>query len=286
MGIDDRSTGSREQVGDGAVSLIQFASNTVPTHLGLCYMGKPGGLSHNQTMASPDLRRLWKLHLIDAAIQDIRNRAAHMDVGQKLTAEIEELNKKLEANGYKKLHAEQQDLELQQKSIDDKLAKFDKELYGGKVVNPREVENFEKEIAMLKKQRGALDERILEIWEATPPLKEEADKIEAEIAKKKLEVAATRQKAVSLKAQLETDFKTKTADRAAAAKDQNPSLLAKYDTIRNKHNGVGMAEVVKKRQCGACGTLLPERTLQAALDDKVVSCESCHRILYYTEGVV
>lgn len=237
-------------------------------------------------MASSDIRRLWKLHLVDAALADIRAKAASLDVGKRVQAEIDGLKAKLDATGVKSLTTEQQDLELQQKTIDDKVAKFEKELYGGKVVNPREVENFEKEISMLKKQKEALDERLLQIWDKLPPLKSEADKIEKGIEERKSALLAVQKKAVELKAKLESDFKTKSAERPLLAKDQNPTLLAKYETIRKNHGGIGMAEVIKRRQCGACGTLLPERTLQACLDDRTVSCESCHRILYYTEGVV
>lgn len=239
-------------------------------------------------MASADLRRLWKLHLIDVAIQEIRNRAANLDVGQKFLKEIEVLNAEYADKGgkAKALSAELHDLELQQKTIDDKLAKIEKELYGGKIVNPREVENFEKEIEILKRQRSSFDERILELWEIVPPARAVADKIEAAIADKQKLVAEQRKKAVAIKTQLEADFKQRTAERPAAAKEVNPSLLAKYEAIRPNHDGIGMAEFVKGRQCGGCGTLLPERTLQNAKDDKVVTCETCHRILYFTEGVI
>jgi predicted nucleic acid-binding Zn-ribbon protein len=237
-------------------------------------------------MASPDIRRLWKLHLVDAALADIRAKAASLDVGKRIRAEIDGLKSKLDESGVKSLMTEQQDLELQQKTIDDKIARFEKELYGGKVVNPREVENFEKEISMLRKQKVALDERLLEIWEKLPPLKAESDKIEKGIQERKTELALVQKKAIEVKAKLEADFKAKSSERPILAKDQNPMLLAKYETIRKNHQGIGMAEVVKGRQCGACGTLLPERTLQGCLDDRTVSCESCHRILYYTGGVV
>lgn len=237
-------------------------------------------------MASPDLRRLWKLHQIDAAIQGIRNRAANLDVGKKATAEIEALSKQLAEHPYKKLHADQQDLELRQKSIDDKIEKFNRDLYGGQIVNPREVENIQKEIAILTKQKGEIDERLLEIWDKLPPLKEEADKIEKAIATKKTDLIEIQKKAQITRIQLETDFKKLSADRPLVAKDQNPTLLAKYESLRKNHQGIGMAEVVKKRQCEACGTLLPERTLQGLLDDRTMSCETCHRLLYFTEGVV
>ncbi|MBC8064024.1 MAG: hypothetical protein H7Y17_04290 [Chlorobia bacterium] len=237
-------------------------------------------------MASADLRRLWKLHQIDVAIQGIRNRATHLDVGKKTAAEIESLTNQLATNPYKLFHAEQLDLELQQSSLDDKVRKFESELYSGKIVNPREVDGYQKELAILKKQKGDIDEKLLEIWEQMPPLKELADKLDATLAAKKKELVETQRKAQQVKAELEADFKKRSAERPILAKEQNPGLLAKYEAIRKTHDGIGMAEVVKKRQCGACGTLLPERTLQGCLDDRTMTCETCHRILYYTEGVV
>ncbi|HEY0868647.1 MAG TPA: hypothetical protein VGE01_14780, partial [Fimbriimonas sp.] len=79
-------------------------------------------------MASPELQRLWKLHQIDASIQEIRNRAAHLDVGQRIQKEIDAVVvEEEEASGRaKKLHAEQTDLELANKTIEDKLKKIDK----------------------------------------------------------------------------------------------------------------------------------------------------------------
>ncbi|MCC7229406.1 MAG: hypothetical protein IT203_03365 [Fimbriimonadaceae bacterium] len=236
-------------------------------------------------MAWADLRKLWKLHLIDAAITEIRARAATLDTGKALQAQIDVLSQQLSTDPAKLLMGEQQDLEFQQKSIDDKIAKFEKDLYSGKIVNSREVSTIEKEVEILKKQRSKLDERILVIWEEIPPLKVELDKLEKALVAKKAELVERKKLAVITKAELEASFKEKSAARPIVAKDQNLTLLAKYEAIRPKHNGVGMAEVVKGKQCGACGTLLPERTLQACLDDKVVTCESCHRILYYPQGV-
>ncbi len=94
-------------------------------------------------MASADLRKLWKLHLIDAAITEIRARAATLDTGKSIQAEIDVLSKQISTNPAKLLMGEQQDLEFQQKSIDDKIAKFEKDLYGGKIVNAREVSTIE-----------------------------------------------------------------------------------------------------------------------------------------------
>jgi predicted nucleic acid-binding Zn-ribbon protein len=237
-------------------------------------------------MASSELRRLWKLHQIDSAIQVLRNRAAHLDVGKSIAKEIEELTAKVAAHPGKILQTEQRDLELQQQGLDAKLEKIDKELYGGKVVNPREVEAYQKEIQILKKQREGIDERLLAIWDQLPALVGELEKVQKTLDEKKVELQLKQRESMNARSNIEAEFKGLTAQRPEVAKDQNPAMLVKYEAIRKNHHGIGMAEVVKKRQCGACGTLLPERTLQACLDDKTVTCETCHRILYYTEGVI
>jgi uncharacterized protein len=237
-------------------------------------------------MPSEELRRLHKLHLIDTALHEIRKRAAALDPGRKTASEIQILEKQLAEGPAKKLHSEMIDLELKQKTYQEKIAKFEKDLYGGKVINPREVESIQKEITILKQQRGELDERILQIWDELPPEQEKADKIEKGIAQRKTLLAQEQKAAMQAKAQLEAEFKEKSAMRPQHAKEIAPTLLARYEGIRQKH-GTGMGEVdVKKRSCGACGTSLPTRVIEALKEDKVVTCESCHRILYYNDGVV
>lgn len=238
-------------------------------------------------MASPALTKLWKLAQIDAAIVEIRKRAGALDVGQAIAKEIERLEAELKEKGgaAHALSSELTDLELKQKGIDEKLKRIDKEMYGGKVVNPREVENLEKEIANLKRQREGHDARILELWELVPPAKKIADELEAKIAKHRETLAARQKAALAEKTKLEADFKDRAARRPEAAKAVEPALLARYEGVRQKHGGIGMVEILG-RKCGGCGMLLPERTIQNAKEDKTVTCEACHRFLYYTEGLV
>ena len=238
-------------------------------------------------MPSSELRRLHQLHLIDMALLEIRKRAAALDPGRKTAAEIKVLEARLDESPARKLHSEQTDLELKQKTFQEKIAKFEKDLYGGKVVNPREVEAIQKEIGILKRNREALDERILEIWEELPPAKAQSEQMEKALAQRKQLLAQEHKAALDAKSQLEAEFKQKSADRPKVAAEIPPTMLSRYESIRQKHGGIGMGEVdVKKRSCGSCGTSLPVRTIEALKEDKVVACESCHRILYYTEGAL
>ncbi len=238
-------------------------------------------------MASSELLRLWKLAQVDRALVEIRARAATLDVGQKLSTEIAALEKEEAPSRVRSLRMELKDLEQGQKTIQDKVKKIESDLYSGKIVNPKEVLNYEKEIAALKKQSGSSDERIMELWELLPPAEEAAQQVQTKIDEKTKELGERRKKALADKALLEQDFKKYTAARPQLADGvKNPSLLARYDSIRQRHAGLGMAEVTKKQTCGACGTSLPERMIQLLKDDKISTCESCHRILYYSEGLI
>lgn len=234
------------------------------------------------------MRNLWKLHLIDSQLFEIRNRAAALDPGRKIMAELAALKARFEAkNGHlKTLHAEQTDLELQQKSLDEKLKKIDKELYGGKIVNPREVEAFQKEIQIFKNKRNDIDSKLLELWEAIPPVKKEADALEAVVQAKSKELGEFQKKVMAVKSQLEAEFKDRSQKRPLLAKEVSPSLLSRYDAIRHKRNGNGMAGISKKGTCEECGTNLPVKAIESAKEDRAVTCESCHCILYYSEGIL
>ena len=240
-------------------------------------------------MASNETLRLWRLAQLDNRLADVRKRAANLDVGQKLAGEVKAIEAKVaELDGaYHRLAGESKDLELANAGIADKLKRIDKELYGGKVVSSREVENLNREIAAQKRLRDANDERLLELMEAVPPAEETAKKWTRALDQRRQMLAKRQTEARAERAGLETEYKELATKRPELAKIVNPSLLARYESIRQKHEGIGMVEVNRKDStCTGCGTHLPERTIQGLKDDKAIVCETCHRLLHYTEGLV
>jgi predicted nucleic acid-binding Zn-ribbon protein len=238
-------------------------------------------------MASLELARLWKLHQVDVAIHDIRHRAAHLDPGKAAQAAIDKLmlDEPILAGEYHRLHGEQLELELSNRSVEDKLKRYEKDLYGGKIVNAREVENVEKEMVTLRRQRDRNDERLLELMDLVPPAKVKADQFQKELDAAKLALQEAKKRAIALRDKLQADYAEATKLRPERAKNISPGLLAKYEALRQKHV-TGMAEVVKGRNCGGCGTILAERILVGLQEDRVNTCDACHRILYWTDGVV
>lgn len=239
-------------------------------------------------MAANDTMRLWRLAQIDNALTDVRQKAANLDVGQKLAAEVKAMEAKMAEVGgtYRGFAAESKDLDLANAGIAEKLKRIDADLYSGKF-STREIENLNKEIAAQKRQRDANDERLLALMDLMPPAEETAKKWTRALDQRRKMLAARQAEAKAEREALETRYKELAALRPERAKAVPPALVARYDSIRQKHGGIGMVEVnVKDGTCTGCGTGIPERTIQSLKDDKVATCETCHRILYFTEGAV
>jgi predicted nucleic acid-binding Zn-ribbon protein len=60
-----------------------------------------------------------------------------------------------------------------------------------------------------------------------------------------------------------------------------PAVVTNYDRIRKGRAGVGITETVAGR-CGRCNIVLrPQFYQDLKKGDKIMTCESCGRILYY-----
>ena len=239
-------------------------------------------------MTSTSLQRLWKLHEIDAGLVEVRKRAAALDPGRTIMAELKALEAEHaeKAEAAKALTGELTDMELKQKGIDEKLKKIDKELYGGKIMNPREVEAYEKEVVMLKRQRSELDAKILELWELAPPATKAAEDIQAKIEAKKSKLGEFQKQVLKEQERLKSEFARLNSMRAPAASGIDPGTMARYEAIRQKQGGIGMTKIAAQNTCEMCGMKLPIKSVELAKEGRLVTCEACHRILYYTEGLI
>jgi predicted nucleic acid-binding Zn-ribbon protein len=58
-----------------------------------------------------------------------------------------------------------------------------------------------------------------------------------------------------------------------------------YDRIMKKHDNLALAEI-REEKCSACGMRMRPQVIQAirrSTTDEMFHCETCTRILYYTE---
>lgn len=231
-------------------------------------------------MHESPLYALYRLHLVDAALLEMKKRAAALDGGKSIANEVAKV--KAENKGTldlaASLEAEIKELEAKTAIHTEKIKVLEGQLYGGSVVNAKEAAGYEQEIKSLKSMIDTSELRTLELMDELPSAKQGAQPLLEGIAKLVKQYTAKKKSDQNEAVELQARFKVKLAERAPLAQQVEKTLLAQYDAIRQKYGGIGMG-VLQGDSCGACGTLLPTKVVDSLNSDRIVTCESCHRLL-------
>ena len=166
-------------------------------------------------------------------------------------------------------------------TLEDKAGATQRQLYGGSVTSPRELQALQEEAASLRRRIGSREDDVLAVMEELEPVA--ADRARLEAAR---EDAAAR--AAGLQADITRSEAAIDAELAevAAARDGLVSrvpapLLAQYERIRARTGGIGIARLEGNR-CTGCHLELPNREVdevRRAAPDAVVLHDECGRIL-------
>ena len=237
-------------------------------------------------MTAADLDALYLLHRVDAAITEIKRRAAAMDPGRDHRLAMEKLKPEWEAA---KAHAEalsasEKDAELRQAAATDKMAEVNTLLYSGKLVSPKEIEAYQKELEILERTRDEAEAEALSYLDQLPIAKKKADVLTGKMRALQAELKKAYDGAMEDKGRLESEYKNLMARRPELEKAVPAGLLKQYDAIRARQGGIGMAEISDNGSCGRCGTVLATRTVLLVEEGKLAFCESCKRILIAMVG--
>jgi predicted nucleic acid-binding Zn-ribbon protein len=172
------------------------------------------------------------------------------------------------------------DAELDQKTIADKIVVDEARLYGGRIRNPKELQDLQAEVESLKRRRAVAEERqleaLLEFEEAESQLKAARNHLrDAEAEAKRANAALT----------VEWDRLTA---REANLKAERESLLitiaaadrAQYEKLRQAKKGRALARLADD-VCTACGiepTAADRQIIRRGAE--LMPCTGCGRILY------
>jgi uncharacterized protein len=147
--------------------------------------------------------------------------------------------------------------------------------------NQKEYETSMREADVLQKQISGFESQVLEKMTAV----EDVEKVLAERAEEISSLEGNRESAVS---EFETELTENKAELDGELKKRHEvfatlpkNLAATYDRMAQRsRDGIAVAEV-KNGACSACFmTLRPQVQLEIKRGDKIITCESCARILY------
>ena len=184
----------------------------------------------------------------------------------------------LETQKLEELRKQQHSAEWEIDSLESKLATVEKELYSGRIGNPKELTNLQHEVDGLRAKRSQLEDEALEIMDKVELTEAGVATLSNEL--KTVETEWHRQQQ-QLSAEME-ELKTKLSDlkhkRQALTAEIDPKAVELYHKL-SRQKGQAVAKI-EQGICSICRISLPITDLQRARSGDLVQCSSCGRILF------
>lgn len=226
--------------------------------------------------------KLFRLQQVDSQLDTVRARLDEIaailgedETLKRARAEVESADGvKLAAK--KELGRAEDEVKAQQIKIEHNQAA----LYGGRVTNPKELQDLQLEAEALKRHLASLEdgqlEKMLSLEEGHSALRtaqKALEEIETQRAQEHGELGKEQ-------AQLKEEAQRLERERDAASSGIPDEDLQSYEKLRSSQAGLAVAKV-RDKVCSACGTTLSSSLAQAARSPQELSrCTTCKRILY------
>jgi predicted nucleic acid-binding Zn-ribbon protein len=225
-----------------------------------------------------------RLQQIDTRLDQVRARLHQIKVILQDNTEIqiilEEKNTlNLRLNTFK---TELLSSELTVKDQQVKIQQTEATLYGGKIVNPKELQDIQLEIAMQKRQLNSFENKQLELMIALEEIQKDYEQLCFKYSKALQESDSNNITIISEQNTLLKDVERLNSEKKAAEISLSIQDLGLYDKLRTKRGGLALS-VISEGACNSCGaTLTPAQNQAIKSFDQIIFCPSCGRILYTT----
>jgi predicted nucleic acid-binding Zn-ribbon protein len=229
-----------------------------------------------------DLERVIALQRLDSAAHDAQRRLAEEPERLKtLDARVE--TARAAVAGAKERLAENQtarraiekDLAVHQ----GRLSKFRDQLMS--VKTNVEYQAMQKEIEFAQHEVRAYEDKILERMLEADDLTAAVKRAEAESAAEQKAVEADRKAYAAELTDVRESLERITSERAELVRALSPPVLATFELVAKRRNGIAVAEA-REGVCSICHVRLrPQVFNMVRRNDEIVQCDSCQRILYF-----
>ena len=176
------------------------------------------------------------------------------------------------------LTKQQRSVENEIADLNSKLSLVEKDLYGGRVRNPKELTDLQHEAEGMKAHRAQLENQALELMEqveqaasAVTGMESEFKRLESEWQSQQKQLAAGLEKLKTAIANLKQKRQTQVAGI-------DPQAVAVYQEVR-KQRGTAVARI-DQGLCKGCRVTLSVTEFQKARTGALVKCGNCGRILF------
>jgi predicted nucleic acid-binding Zn-ribbon protein len=155
-------------------------------------------------------------------------------------------------------------------------------MYGGSITNAKELQSLQQELDSLARRRSALEDQVLEQMVEAEPVEAELAAVDARRQALDGEAVTATAALAEAEAAIDGELGSIEAQRAQLVDGLDPALLERYQKLRARLKGVGIARF-HGGTCGGCHLTLPaaeaEQVRRQARDGGAATCPECDRLL-------
>jgi predicted nucleic acid-binding Zn-ribbon protein len=227
------------------------------------------------------VRQLYYLQAVDLKLDHKRARLQIIAAALGNEGELPALRAQLRAVEVSVAHVTGQQRQLDQETatLVERITQAEGKLYGGRVVNPRELSDLQADIGQLNRQRSQQDDQTLQVMVELEGLQSKAEGGSAAL---RIQEDRWRTRQTSMAEEhdtLQAEVAELEAERDRLAIQMPPSDLSLYDQVRRSHGGKVVA-LVDRGVCESCRVGLPTGLLQSVrLATTPVRCSNCGLML-------
>jgi len=231
-------------------------------------------------------RRLYELQEVDTAIRQLEHRRANLPEQKALDSNAELLA--TIAGEYAESTERLDRLERQQRwhegeisTVDTRRKTEEGRMYSGQITSERELEALRSELSSLRGRKSDLEDALLEILEQREELESLVASLKERHAELTSSVATLTEERDHAASDIDAELVVRADERKAVAAELPGPVLGLYDQLRQRKDGVAVAEL-RGTTCSGCRLTLTavehEETLEAVRTG-LARCEQCGRIL-------
>ena len=225
---------------------------------------------------------LYRLQQVDSQIDQIQARLRMIQQTLENDVTLRTANDQFSAATTRHKDAERL-LKLSEAEVEKqrlKLEQTDASLYGGKVQNPKELQDLQKDVASLKRHLETLEERELEAMIAVETAEQELQTAKTGLEGIQANLKEQNKDLTSESEILRKNLERLNSERQAVVTDIAGQTLNVYDQLRKQKRGLAITTIADS-SCEACGTTLTASQQQNARStSQLFHCPTCGRILY------
>jgi predicted nucleic acid-binding Zn-ribbon protein len=231
---------------------------------------------------SSDLATLYEIQKVDTRIHELERERDGLDSGAQLRAQVEAMRVQVQAarEELRRREGELRDAELQMKTREAKKKDFEDKMYSGRVRNPKEIDDMQREVQMLSGQIDKLEDKALGLMEEVEQRRVALTESESGLKQQEAVLAEIEARYSSECGRIAGEISGLESQRTALTSGIAPDLLRRYDDLRAKRGNVAIVKVTSE-VCPGCRIALSVDTLRQLKRGARVFCDSCGRMLYW-----